>query len=130
MSRWWIRRLPCVRRRGRVTDRTLQFQFQLDDAQLGALKDELLTGKPLAADEAGAVLVWMGETAQPPVSPPSPASVLPPLAASRSRALPRRNATGSLSCSVTWWTRPYSPASLIPKSCARSSEPIKTPVSR
>ena len=47
--------------RGRLTYRTLQLQFQLDDTLLAALKDELIEGQRLAVDEAGRVLVWTGE---------------------------------------------------------------------
>jgi hypothetical protein len=34
--------IALLRQRGRVTYRTLELQFTLDDAQLTALKDELL----------------------------------------------------------------------------------------
>ena len=73
--------IALLRQRGRLTYRTLQLQFQLDDAHLEALKDELIEGQRLAADEAGRVLVWTGETATP-VSPTAPSSVpaLPPAA--------------------------------------------------
>jgi class 3 adenylate cyclase len=49
-------------------------QFQLDAEHLAALKDELIEGQRLAADEAGRVLVWTGDTATP-VSLASPASL-------------------------------------------------------
>ena len=73
--------IALLRQRGRLTYRTLQLQFQLDDAHLEALKDELIEGQRLAADEAGRVLVWTGETATP-VSPTAPSSMpaLPPAA--------------------------------------------------
>ena len=45
--------IALLRQRGRLTYRTLQLQFQLDDAHLAALKDELIEGQRLAADEAG-----------------------------------------------------------------------------
>ena len=35
-------------------------QFQLDDAHLEALKDEIIEGQHLAVDEAGRVLIWTG----------------------------------------------------------------------
>ena len=59
--------IALLRQRGRLTYRTLQLQFQLDDAHLAALKDELIEGQRLAADEADRVLVWTGapETAAP-----------------------------------------------------------------
>ena len=52
--------IALLRQRGRLTYRTLQLQFQLDDAHLAALKDELIEGQRLAADEADRVLVWTG----------------------------------------------------------------------
>ena len=36
--------IALLRQRGRLTYRTLQLQFQLDDAHLEALKDELIEG--------------------------------------------------------------------------------------
>src|ERR671931_463374 len=59
--------IALLRQRGRLTYRTLQFQFQRDDAHLDALKDELIEGQRLAVDEGGRVLVWAG--APPPVAP-------------------------------------------------------------
>src|SRR4029450_4117669 len=53
--------LAMLQRRGRVTYRMLQRHFQLDDAALEDLKDELLYGQRLAGDEDGRVLVWRGE---------------------------------------------------------------------
>src|SRR5262245_61582686 len=66
--------IALLRQRGRLTYRTLQVQFQLDDAHLEVLKDELIEGQRLAADEAGRVLVWTGDT-ETPVSPASPSSL-------------------------------------------------------
>src|SRR5262245_48366202 len=85
--------IALLRQRGRLTYRTLQLQFQLDDGHLEALKDELIEGQRLAVDEAGRVLVWMGDTATP-VSPASPASVpAPPPAASSPPEAERRQLT-------------------------------------
>src|SRR5262249_38012105 len=85
--------IALLRQRGRLTYRTLQLQFQLDDAHLEALKDELIEGQRLAVDEAWRVLVWMGDTATP-VSPAFPASVpAPPLAASAPSEAERRQLT-------------------------------------
>jgi hypothetical protein len=55
--------IAMLQRRGRLTYRTLQLQFQLDEAHLEALKDELVYGQRLAVDEEGRVLVWTGDTA-------------------------------------------------------------------
>ena len=74
--------IAMLQRRGRLTYRTLQLQFQLDETHVEALKDELIYGQRLAMDEDGRVLVWTGDAASsssPMVSPlPSP---VPPLRA-------------------------------------------------
>src|SRR2546428_7500445 len=54
--------IAMLQRRGRLTYRTLQLQFHLDDEHLEALKDELIYGQRLAVDEDVRVLVWIGET--------------------------------------------------------------------
>jgi class 3 adenylate cyclase/tetratricopeptide (TPR) repeat protein len=66
--------IAMLQRRGRLTYRTLQLQFQLDEAHLEALKDELIYGQRLAVDEEGRVLVWTGAAASSPtlVVPPPP----------------------------------------------------------
>jgi class 3 adenylate cyclase len=65
--------IALLRQRGRLTYRILQLQFQLDDAHLAALKDELIEGQRLAVDEAGRVLVWTGAPgATAPASTPAP----------------------------------------------------------
>ena len=69
--------IAMLQRRGRLTYGALRRQFNLDDAYLEDLKTELIEGQRLAVDEAGRVLVWMGDTATP-VSPASPASVPAP----------------------------------------------------
>ena len=53
--------MAMLQRRGRVTYRTLQLQFTLDDEQLAALKDELLYSQLHVVDDAGRGLVWTGE---------------------------------------------------------------------
>src|SRR5262252_886201 len=53
--------IAMLQRRGRVTYRILKRQFQLADDALEDLKEELIYGQRLAADEDGRVLVWMGE---------------------------------------------------------------------
>src|SRR5215510_7753918 len=62
--------MAMLRRRVRLTYRTLQLQFHLDDAHLEALKDELIYGQRLAVDEDGRVLVWTGG-AEVPLSTPA-----------------------------------------------------------
>ena len=73
--------MAMLQRRGRLTYRTLKLHFQLDDAHLEALKDELIYGQRLAVDEDGRVLVWTGGADVPPTplpQCPSRHSPLPP----------------------------------------------------
>ena len=65
--------IALLRQRGRLTYRTLKRQFQLDDAALEDLKDELIYGQRLAVDEDGDVLVWTGGTSS---APPTASPVL------------------------------------------------------
>jgi class 3 adenylate cyclase/tetratricopeptide (TPR) repeat protein len=66
--------IAMLQRRGRLTYSTLKRQFQLDDAALNDLKNELIEGQRLAMDERGNVLVWMGNTVS--VADPAAAPVL------------------------------------------------------
>src|SRR5215813_7533882 len=80
--------MAMLQRRGRLTYRTLQRQFQLDDAALDDLKDELIYGQRLAADEEGRVLVWTGGTnIAPATAPRAPAPAVPPPADAERRQL-------------------------------------------
>ena len=56
---------------GRVTYKTLQLQFHLDDAHLAALKAGLLYTHPEVVDDAGRGLIWAGSLPRlaPPHSP-------------------------------------------------------------
>jgi class 3 adenylate cyclase/predicted ATPase len=65
--------LEMLRRRGRVSYRALQVQFQLDDTLLEILKDEIVEVHQLARDQEGKMLVWTGDTASPSVPASSPA---------------------------------------------------------
>ena len=49
-----------LRSRGRLTYRTLKRRFDLGDAYLEDLKEELIKAERVAADEGGEVLVWTG----------------------------------------------------------------------
>src|SRR6266446_6188481 len=73
--------IALLRQRGRVTYSTLKRQFQLDDAALEDVKNELIEGQRLAVDERGNVLVWRGDarTALPESSTLGDASVRAPL---------------------------------------------------
>ena len=62
--------IDMVRRRGRVTYRMLKRHFDLDNEVLDDLKEELIYGQRLAADEDERVLVWTEK----PVSTPSSVS--------------------------------------------------------
>src|SRR5499427_6308279 len=64
--------IAMLQRRGRLTYGTLKRQFQLDDAALDDLKDELMYGQRVAVDEDGRVLVWTGAAVSvlPPPAPP------------------------------------------------------------
>jgi class 3 adenylate cyclase len=65
--------MAMLQRRGRVTYRALQRQFQLDDAALEDLKDELLYAHAQVRDDEGRGLIWTGDTvtAPPTASPPA-----------------------------------------------------------
>jgi class 3 adenylate cyclase/predicted ATPase len=73
--------LAMLQRRGRVTYRTLQRQFNLDDAALEDLKEALLYAHPHVADDPGHGLLWRGETTSTPPPIPSAPQPAPRLAA-------------------------------------------------
>jgi class 3 adenylate cyclase len=91
--------IALLRQRGRLTYRTLQRQFQLDDAALDDLKDELICGQRLAVDEEGKVLVWSGETGTP-GSSASPSSLHTPLLAASSPPEAERRQLTVLFCDL------------------------------
>src|SRR5262249_9215495 len=64
--------IAMLQRRGRLTYGTLKRQFQLDDAALEDLKDELIYGQRLAVDEDERVLVWRNAPLSAPSSTPAP----------------------------------------------------------
>src|SRR6266446_4787140 len=66
--------IALLRQRQRVTYRALKVQFQLDDDALEALKEELIEAQHLAADEAGRILVWIGDAGAMPLATSIPAS--------------------------------------------------------
>src|SRR5262245_34902710 len=65
--------IVLLRQRGRLTYRTLQLQFQLDEAHLEVLKDELIYGQRVAVDEDGRVLIWSGDAVPASVTASAPA---------------------------------------------------------
>jgi class 3 adenylate cyclase/tetratricopeptide (TPR) repeat protein len=64
--------IAMLQRRGRLTYGTLKRQFQLDDAALEDLKNELIKGQRLAVDEDGVVLVWTGDASNASPTPSLP----------------------------------------------------------
>src|SRR5712691_3586881 len=55
--------IALLQQRGKASYRALQLQFNLDDASLDVLKDELIKVHQLARDQDGEMLVWTGDTA-------------------------------------------------------------------
>ena len=53
--------LALLRSRGRVTYNALKLQFNLDDAHLAVLKEELLYTHPEVVDDAGRGLIWTSD---------------------------------------------------------------------
>src|SRR5918994_2855313 len=74
--------IAMLQRRGRLTYSTLKRQFQLDDAALEDLKNELIEGQRLAVDEQANVLVWTGAELSAPhaTAPPTSTQDHAPLA--------------------------------------------------
>src|SRR5712691_1759657 len=66
--------LDLLRQRGRVTYNALKRQFELDDACLQDLKDEIIEAQRVAVDEDGRVLVWTGDVGAPPPPAATPVS--------------------------------------------------------
>ena len=52
--------LAMLQRQGRISYRALKREFDLDDAYIEDLKEEIIKARRLAVDEDGAVLVWVG----------------------------------------------------------------------
>ena len=56
--------VDLLRRQGRMSYGALKRRFDLDDAYLQDLKDELIGAQRIAVDENGKVLVWIGSEGQ------------------------------------------------------------------
>ncbi len=67
-----------LQRQGRVSYRALKVRFNLDDAYLDALKDELIYAQHVALDEDDRVLVWTGEVGTTPAPARQPSIPLSP----------------------------------------------------
>jgi class 3 adenylate cyclase len=80
-----------LRSRGRVSYRALKVQFHLDDAQLDALKEELLYAHRGAVEEDGPGLVWtagVSATPRPTPTPGQPVQEAEPLEAPPAQSEP------------------------------------------
>jgi hypothetical protein len=64
--------IALLRQRGRMTYRTLQRQFQLDDDTLHDLTEELLYAHPEVRDDAGRGLIWTGDAGTGASAPSAP----------------------------------------------------------
>ena len=91
--------IALLRQRGRLTYRTLQLQFQLDDEHLQALTDELIEGQRLAIDEVGRVLVWTGAPGATAPTVAAPAGTPSPARSRTRRPISRRKFSP---CAVCW----------------------------
>ncbi|MFN7693351.1 MAG: adenylate/guanylate cyclase domain-containing protein [Burkholderiales bacterium] len=58
-----------LKKRGRLTSAALKRQFDLDEALLADLRDELILAQRVAVDEGQGVLVWNGAPSAPPAGP-------------------------------------------------------------
>src|SRR5256885_8227361 len=68
--------IAMLQRRGRLTYGALKRQFQLDDAYLDDVKNELIEGQRVAVDEDGRVLVWTGDAVTAPTASSTPVEAL------------------------------------------------------
>ena len=69
--------ITLLRQRGRLTYSTLKRQFQLDEAALEDVKNELIEGQRVAVDERGTVLVWTGAPGVTGSTDPAPLTYTP-----------------------------------------------------
>src|SRR5262249_61542143 len=60
--------IAMLQRRGRLTYNTLKRQFQLDDAALEDVKNELLYAHSEVRDDAGRGLIWSRDTSTAPAA--------------------------------------------------------------
>ena len=68
--------IAMLQRRGRLTYSTLKRQFQLDDAALEDVKNELLYAYPEVRDDAGRGLIWSSDTSPAPAAATVPAGTV------------------------------------------------------
>src|SRR5215471_16673258 len=133
--------LHLLQQEKRLSYRALKRRFALDDEYLEDVKAELIQAKQVARDEAGAVLVWVGEAATPtiPASPPTQPGLLlaprlcpflQPHLSPRLRRLLTPSGASSRCCSAISWTRLPSLDSSIRKTSGRWCAPISSSVLR
>jgi len=66
--------IDLLKRQGRVSYGALKRRYDLDEAYLEDLKDEIIHAQQLAIDEDNRVLIWVGDQAITPPSPPAPSA--------------------------------------------------------
>src|SRR3989449_3497255 len=64
-----------LKRQGRISYGALKRRYDLNDAYLEDLKDEIIHAQRLAVDEDNRVLVWVGEQEAASAPPPVPATL-------------------------------------------------------
>src|SRR5262249_17275916 len=69
--------LDLLQREKRVSYEALKRRFDLDDAYLEEVKDELIYAKKLAVDEENQVLVWIGTVEEITATPAQPPQAIP-----------------------------------------------------
>src|SRR3712207_6240928 len=89
--------IAMLQRRGRLTYGALKRQFQLDDAALDDLKEQLLYAYPQVVDDTGRGLVWTGEAdVSTTTTPQGPQSATPGPPLTTQAAHPPQTATPSV----------------------------------
>jgi class 3 adenylate cyclase/tetratricopeptide (TPR) repeat protein len=79
--------IDLLKRQGRVSYGALKRRYDLDEAYLEDLKDEIIHAQQLAIDEDNRVLVWVGDQA---ITPPSSSALSAPEPASPPTTEPER----------------------------------------
>ncbi len=65
--------IDLLKSQGRVSYGAIKRRYDLDDAYLQDLKDEIIHAQHLATDEDGRILVWVGASGGVPISASPPA---------------------------------------------------------
>jgi hypothetical protein len=122
--------LTLLQREQRLSYRALQRRLALEDADIEALKDEIIYAKRLAVDEDNRVLVWVGEAGTAPTaqSPQSTTTQASDQTAPPSSEAERRQLT-ILFCDSTRASAPQ-PVNCWHRSTAGSPRALTLPTSR